>query len=139
MGAIGAVLRKERRFDEALAMLDRTLAIDPRNSAAWLERGYTLDALRSDEAAAESYRKALSIDPNLAPALGRLADVAAKAGRQEEARAYASRALAINPLEPGATYAFAIMEIEAGDGARRRRGCGPCSTRRSRMTIGPAR
>jgi tetratricopeptide (TPR) repeat protein len=116
MGAIGAVLRKERRFEEALAMLDRTLATDPRNPAAWLERGYALDALRSDEAAVESYRKALSFDPNLAPALGRLADVAAKAGRQEEARACASRALAINRLEPAATYAFAVMEIEAGDG-----------------------
>lgn len=117
MGAIGAVLRKERRFEDALAMLDRTLAIDQRNPAAWLERAYALEALRSDAAAADSYRRALSFDPNLSPALGRLADVAAKAGRTEEANAYASRALAINRLEPGATYAFAVMEIEAGDGA----------------------
>ena len=82
MAAIGAVLRKERRLDEALAILDRVLAVEPRHSAAWLERGYTLDALRSENAAAESYRKALAIDPNLAPALGKLADVAAKAGRR---------------------------------------------------------
>ncbi len=116
MAAIGAVLRKERRLDEALAILDRVLAVEPRHSAAWLERGYTLEALRSDRAAAESFHKALALDPNLAPALGKLADGAAKAGRAEEARAYAARALTIDPLEPAATYALATIENEMGDG-----------------------
>lgn len=115
MAAIGAVLRKEFRYEEALAILDRVLAIAPGHSAAWLERGYTLDALRLENAAAESYRRALALDPNLAPALGKLADAAAKAGRVEEARALAIRGLGINACEPSAVFALATVEIEGGE------------------------
>ena len=115
MGAIGAVLRKEDRLEEALAVLDRVVAAEPRHAAAWLKRGYTLDALREERAAAESYLRAVALDPNMAPALGKLADAAAKKGEKETARSYAGRALAVNPREPAATYALATIEIEAGD------------------------
>lgn len=116
LGAIGAVLRKEHRLEEALTVLDRTVAAEPRHSAAWLERGYTLEALRSEAAAAESYRRALAIDPDLAPALGKLADIAAKKGDRDSAQAQAARALAIDPLNPSAAFALALLEIEARDG-----------------------
>lgn len=118
LGSIGAVLRKEHRLDEALAVLDRVVAAEPRHGAAWLERGYVLEALRSEAAAVESYKSALALDPNLAPALGKLADIAAKKGERDQARAYADRALAIDPANPSATFAAAAMEIEAGDPAR---------------------
>ena len=117
MGAIGAVLRKEHRLPEALAVLDRVVTAEPRHSAAWLERGYTLEALKSESAAVESYKRALALDPNLAPALGKLADIAAKRGDADMARDYAARALAIDALQPAATFAMATMEIEARDGA----------------------
>jgi Tfp pilus assembly protein PilF len=115
LGAIGAVLRKEHRLDEALAVLDRVVAAEPRHSAAWLERGYTLEALRSEAAAVESYERALAIDPDLAPALGKLADIAAKKGERDRARACAERALALDPANPSATFAAAALEIEAGE------------------------
>jgi tetratricopeptide (TPR) repeat protein len=116
LGAIGAVLRKEHRLDEALAVLDRVVAAEPGHSAAWLERGYALEALRSEAAAVESYSRALALDPNLAPALGKLADIAAKKGEQDSARSCAAKALAIDPLNPAATFALAVLEIEARDG-----------------------
>jgi tetratricopeptide (TPR) repeat protein len=115
MGAIGAVLRKEDRLDEAMAVLDRVVAAEPRHAAAWLERGYTLDGLREERAATESYLRAVALDPNMAPALGKLADSAAKKGDKEAATAYAGRALAVDPREPTATYALATIEIEGGD------------------------
>ncbi|MEA3051752.1 MAG: hypothetical protein QOG72_655 [Sphingomonadales bacterium] len=118
LGAIGAVLRKESRLDEALAVLDRVVAAAPRHSAAWLERGYTLEALRSEAAAVESYKRALALDPNLAPALGKLADIAAKKGDRETAATCAERALAIDPINPAATFAVATMEIEARSGGQ---------------------
>jgi Tfp pilus assembly protein PilF len=118
LGAIGAVLRKEHRLDEALAVLDRVVAAEPRHSAAWLERGYTLEAMRLEPAAVESYSRALALDPNLAPALGKLADIAAKKGDREAARAHADRALALDPANPAATFAVAAMEIESRDGER---------------------
>jgi len=115
LGAIGAVLRKEHRLEEALAVLDRVVAAAPAQAAAWLERGYTLEALRSEAAAKESYQRALALDPNLAPALGKLADIAARKGEAEAGRAYAVRALGIDPLLPSANFAMAALEIEAKD------------------------
>jgi tetratricopeptide (TPR) repeat protein len=116
-GAIGAVLRKEDRLDEALAVLDQVVAAEPRHAAAWLERGYTLEALREEGPAVESYARALALDPSLAPALGKLADIAAKRGEREKAESYAARALALDRLQPSATFAVAAMAIEARDGA----------------------
>jgi tetratricopeptide (TPR) repeat protein len=116
IGAIGAVLRKEGRLDEAIAVLNRVIAAGPRNAAAWLERGYVLDALRDDAAARDSYARALAIDPNMAPALGKLADAAAKAGDAVTARTLADRALSLDSHEPAATCALATIEIEAGAG-----------------------
>lgn len=118
LGAIGAVLRKENRLDEALAVLDRVVAADPRHTAAWLERGYTLEALRSEPEAVESYKRAIALDPDLAPALGKLADIAARRGDQAAARSQAERALAIDPMNPAAIFALATMEIEARDGTQ---------------------
>ncbi|HEX8513825.1 MAG TPA: sulfotransferase [Allosphingosinicella sp.] len=118
LGAIGAVLRKENRLDEALAVLDRVVAAEPRHSAAWLERGFTLEALRSEPEAVDSYSRALALDPNLAPALGKLADIAAKRGDRATARSQAERALSIDPANPAATFALASMEIEAREGAQ---------------------
>ena len=115
MAAIGSVLRKEGRLDDALAVLDRVIEIEPRHAAAWLERGYVLDALRSTAGACESYRHALALDPNLAPALGKLADAAARDGDTESGRELALRSLTINPSEPSAIFALATIDIEAGD------------------------
>ncbi len=117
MGGIGAVLRKEERYEEALAILDRVVAAEPRHAAAWLERGYTLDALRQDRAASESYARAVALDPSLASALGKLADHAARRGERSDAEAFAARALALDSREPAATAAMATLAIEARDGA----------------------
>ncbi|HEX8124894.1 MAG TPA: sulfotransferase [Allosphingosinicella sp.] len=130
LGAIGAVFRKEHRLDEALAVLDRVVAADPGHSAAWLERGYTLEALRSEPEAVKSYSRALALDPALAPALGKLADIAAKRGDRAEARSHAERALAIEPANPAANFALAAMEIEARDGAA-------AAARLERLLTGP--
>jgi Tfp pilus assembly protein PilF len=116
MAAIGSVLRKEGRLDEALRLLDQVVATEPRHAAAWLERGYVLDELRSSANARESYERALAIDPNLAPALGKLADAAAREGDKDRGQALAARALAINAFEPSAIFALATIEIEARDG-----------------------
>jgi tetratricopeptide (TPR) repeat protein len=121
LGAIGAVLRKEGRLEEALAILDQVVAAEPRHGAAWLERGYTLEALRNEAAAHESYLRALAADPGLAPALGRLADAAAKRGEAVSARDLASRALARDPRDPAAIFALATLAIEARDGAEAQR------------------
>lgn len=118
LGSIGAVLRKQGFLDEALAVLDTVVAAEPRHAAAWLERGYVLDAQRADEAAAASYERAIALDPTLSPALGKLGDGAARRGDTIAAETYARRALALNPHEPSASFALALLAVEARDGAR---------------------
>lgn len=118
LGSIGAVLRKQGLLNEALAVLDQVVAAEPRHAAAWLERGYVLDELRADRDAAASYQRALAIDPDLAPALGKLADAAARRGDIEMSESYAKRAFALNPREPSAVFALALLAIEARDGVR---------------------
>ncbi|CAN5643070.1 sulfotransferase [soil metagenome] len=117
-GSIGALLRKQGHLDEALAVLDGVLAAEPRHAAAWLERGYVLDGLRRDQDAVTSYEMALSLDPNLAPALGKLADSAARRGDVVAGELYARRAFALNANEPSAVFALALLALEARDGAR---------------------
>ena len=118
LGSIGAVLRKQGFLEDALAVLDGVVAAEPRHSAAWLERGYVLDALRNDAAATDSYHHALALDPTLSPALGKLSDAAARRGDAGSAQSYAQRALALNPHEPSAIFALALLAVEARDGAR---------------------
>ncbi|MBB5684655.1 tetratricopeptide repeat-containing sulfotransferase family protein [Sphingobium boeckii] len=116
LGSIGAVMRKQGFQEEALAVLDRVVAAEPRHAAAWLERGYVLDALRLEHEAVSSYERALAIDANLAPAWGKLADSAARRGDAETSQTHAKRALALDPHEPAATCALAILAIERKDG-----------------------
>ena len=117
LGSIGAVLRKQGHYDEALRVLDGVVAAEPRHAAAWLERGYVLDAQRDDRAATASYQRALALDPTLSPALGKLSDGAARRGEGAVARDYAQVALALNPHEPSAVFALAVLAVEARDGA----------------------
>jgi len=116
LAAIGAVLRKEGRLGEALDILDRVVGVAPGHAAAWLERGYVLDAMRATRDACASYARALVLDATLAPALGKLADAAARAGDAEAARTLATRSLALNPGEPSAIFALATIELEARNG-----------------------
>lgn len=118
LGSIGAVLRKQGFFNEALIALGQAIAAAPNHAAAWLERGYVLDAKRDHEGATASYTRALSIDPTLAPAFGKLSDAAARRGEAAVAEDFARRALALNPAEPSAVFALAVLAVEARDGAR---------------------
>ncbi|MEG3177197.1 sulfotransferase [Sphingomonas sp. RB3P16] len=118
LGSVGAVLRKQGFLTEALAVLDGVVAAEPRHAAAWLERGYVLDAQRADAAARASYERALALDSTLSPALGKLADTAARRGDVAGAKGYAQRALSLNPHEPSAVFALALLAVEARDGAR---------------------
>lgn len=117
LGSVGALLRKQGYLDEALTVLDSVVAAAPQHSAAWLERGYVLDALRRDREATLSYETALAIDPNLSPALGKLADAAARRGDVATSERYAHRAFALNRGEPSAVFALALVAMEARDPA----------------------
>jgi tetratricopeptide (TPR) repeat protein len=74
-----------RRFEEALAALDRTLEIDPRNAVAHKSRGTALMALGKFEAAIEAYKAAVLLCPDDADAHCNLGGALMRCGRFQEA------------------------------------------------------
>ena len=59
------------KYDEAIALFDRILAIDPDNLDALVAKGNALYALGKNEQAVSYYDKALEIDPNNSDAMSR--------------------------------------------------------------------
>lgn len=112
--ALGTVLRKEGRIDEAISTFDAVLARYPGYAVAWLERGFALETANRFAPAAESYRQAAGLDPNLGPAFAGLAWTAAIQGEAHLVGEYAARALAIDPGDATAHCAIAQSEIEQG-------------------------
>jgi tetratricopeptide (TPR) repeat protein len=65
---IGKVLLDEQQFDGAVDELSRAVALDPKNSLAFNNRGVALAALGQIPAARTDFEHALALDPNLAEA-----------------------------------------------------------------------
>jgi tetratricopeptide (TPR) repeat protein len=59
----GNDLFKQDHFEDALAMFERALAIDPDNASIWNNKAIALRSLNRFEEAINSYDKALSLDP----------------------------------------------------------------------------
>ena len=110
--SIGAVMRKEGRFNEAFATFARVAPEVSDNPAYWLERGYAYEAVGSHEAAAADFKQAVELDHNSAPPLAALAQVLSRIGELGEARVAAEQALAIAPQNPTAIIALARCDYE---------------------------
>ncbi len=77
-------------------------------------RGFAEETRGDHEAAAASYRAALAIEPDLVPAIQRLARSEAERGRPDEAAALWSRALELRPGFPPALYGLGSLALERG-------------------------
>jgi tetratricopeptide (TPR) repeat protein len=87
-----------------------------RNAYDWFIEGTRLEAQPAGDAqAAVCYRKALSLDPGLAPAHTNLGNIAHRAGDPSRARASFETALALDPDQPEARFNLANLILEAGD------------------------
>jgi TolB-like protein/DNA-binding winged helix-turn-helix (wHTH) protein len=86
--------------NEAEKSLDQALAIAPDNAHALAARGLRLALDKKFDEAAESYRLALSFDPNSVEARLGLARCANAFGRPEEAVGLIEEALRIDPVNP---------------------------------------
>jgi TolB-like protein/cytochrome c-type biogenesis protein CcmH/NrfG len=85
---------------EAGVLLERALALDPRNAQAYVERGY----LRADtdlKGAEQDYRKAIELDPNSARAYEGLAAIVFQdPRRRDEVPRLLEKARVLDPLDP---------------------------------------
>ena len=72
----------ERRVDDAMALMDKVLALTPKDPQAWMQKGELLLLLKQDsEGAMEAFRTALTIQP--AHAGARAALISTQIGRRD--------------------------------------------------------
>jgi TolB-like protein/DNA-binding winged helix-turn-helix (wHTH) protein/Tfp pilus assembly protein PilF len=103
----GSFLNEAKRFDEALALLDRASVLDPLAASTHYLRGEILHLAygRLDDAAA-AFRQALAVEPDYYPALTRLALVVFNQGKLAESIRLTEKSIAI---EPKAGWTRAIL------------------------------
>ena len=73
------------------------------------------DLADGDEQAARAYRRALALDPGLAPAHTNLGNIAYRGGDRARARDSFQTALALDPDQPEARFNLANLILEEGD------------------------
>jgi tetratricopeptide (TPR) repeat protein len=100
------------RGAEALAAWCRVLEGDPQFAAGYRGAGQALELMGDENGALVSYRHALELDPAYAAAAGSMALLCLHGRRSDEARAFASRALAQAPSEPMAALAAARLDLD---------------------------
>ena len=116
------------RHADALALLDRALALDPVQPAVQYGRAVALQSLGRHEEAAAAYRQAIALKPDYTEALHNLAALHQNNGRLDEAIALYRQVLALRPdfadawnnlgvaLREAARYAEAAQCFERGLG-----------------------
>lgn len=106
-----------RRFDEALALFDRALAINPSCAVAWSRSATTLAYLGRGEEAITRVRHALRLspfDPHVYATYTTLGTACLVAGRPSEAAAWLARARRSNPLYMAA-WRLHVAALELAD------------------------
>lgn len=106
----GALLHRQGRPAEAIAVLERCVELAPDHAAAWNNLGNVCMAAGRIQAAADAYHRAIDADtddPNVVATLVNLAALQRRLGRLDEATEACRRALAIDEALAPAWYALA--------------------------------
>ncbi len=107
-------LHMRKKFDEALSLYDELLSHGWNNAVTLNNRGNTLLLMNRLEEAAESYRSALSLKPDLHDARVALATALQGMGKISEALAACDEALAISPENAEAHWNRALLLLLQG-------------------------
>lgn len=112
---------EEGRYDDAAALYQRCLAIDPKDAVTAFNRANCLRAAGREVEAAHDYARAIKLDPAFVEAWFNLAGLMTDRGRNEAARRHLVRAIELDPNYADAIFNLAKVEFDAGDlvGARR--------------------
>ncbi|MEX1083525.1 MAG: tetratricopeptide repeat-containing glycosyltransferase family protein, partial [Xanthobacteraceae bacterium] len=104
----GNTLSAMGRYEEALAIYDRALALKPEFADALYNRGQALTWLDRHQEALESYDRSLAINPDNADALTNRGNTLQALNRYEEAVPCFERALALRPDQPEGHWNLAL-------------------------------
>ena len=111
----------EGRYDEAAALYQRCLAIDPGDAVAAFNRANCLRAAGRHAEAAHDYARAIKLDPGFVEAWFNLAGLTAERGHVGAARRHLKKASALDADYADAVFNLAKLEFDAGDLAEARR------------------
>jgi cytochrome c-type biogenesis protein CcmH/NrfG len=92
---LGAVLFKEKRIPEAVAVLQRHAVVFPRSAASRVQLGVVLYFAGRPQEAEVSLREAIALEPNDAEALFNFSYFLVQTGRMPEARPYLTHLLVV--------------------------------------------
>jgi tetratricopeptide (TPR) repeat protein len=81
---LGAFLAENKRFDEAAALYEQAIVIDPRSPIAWTNQGILHTYLGREQEAERCYRWAMQLDPTYKNAEFNLSYLLLRQGRFEE-------------------------------------------------------
>jgi tetratricopeptide (TPR) repeat protein len=85
------------RYREALKAMQKSLDADENDSGRWLKMGRVREALNLYSGAAAAYQHALDLQPDNLEALQRLAVLAIRGGKYEDAKRYVEPLLVLDP------------------------------------------
>jgi tetratricopeptide (TPR) repeat protein len=112
---LGDALHGMERFDDAVAVYDRLLTLNPDVAPAHHNRGNALLEMGRWEEAIRSYRTALRLMPEFAEGYVTIATALQALGKPYEAMASCHRALAINPECAEAHWNLALALLQVGE------------------------
>jgi len=87
----------EKKYQDAIAQIQKALAINPQDAFGYVSLGEAYGALGDNKKAIEYFRKAMDIIPNYLEAYAALGYVYISSGQQQEAVAVFQKATEINP------------------------------------------
>jgi tetratricopeptide (TPR) repeat protein len=112
---------EDGRYDEAAALYQRCLAMDPDDAVAAFNRANCLRAASRQVEAAHDYARSIKIDPGFVEAWFNLAGLMTDRGRNDSARRHLVKAIALDPNYADAIFNLAKLEFDAGDFTSARR------------------
>jgi tetratricopeptide (TPR) repeat protein len=112
---LGTALIDQKRYDEAIAHLDRAIALSPDYAAGYNNRGAALRAAGRLDDAVASYRKAIELKPDFASASYNLANALLEPGRAGDSAESFRRAIEANPNSVEAHNNLGIALANKGD------------------------
>jgi TolB-like protein/tRNA A-37 threonylcarbamoyl transferase component Bud32/Tfp pilus assembly protein PilF len=114
--ALGAVSRREGRWNESIAYFEQALSFDPRNVELLLHAGWTYTVLREFPAALKLYDRALDITPNDPDVMASKASIYQAQGNLQEAARFLSAINEQTSSEDTLRIKLAQLRLKRNDG-----------------------
>jgi TolB-like protein/tRNA A-37 threonylcarbamoyl transferase component Bud32/Tfp pilus assembly protein PilF len=114
--ALGAVSRREGRWNESIAYFEQALSFEPRNVELLLHAGWTYTVLRQFPAALKLYDRALDITPNDPDVMASKASIYQAQGNLQEAARFLSAINEQTSSEDTLRIKLAQLRLKRNDG-----------------------